>query len=130
MSSDILSRFGFESRGTEDGTAGRKGDGRDRDRNRERERERERNTERKRGWADGAGFNLRGLRRSGVLAPISEQAESDPRWEAEHNDLDADAATTKYRCGNGSGTELGTLSQSLVDIRTEEQGTKLGGFIS
>ena len=46
-----------------------------------------------------------------------------------HNDLDADAATTKYRCGGGSGTELGTLSQSLVDIRTEEQGTKLGGFI-
>ena len=34
--------------------------------------ERERNTERKRGWADGAGFNLRGLRHSGVLAPISE----------------------------------------------------------
>ena len=69
---------------------------------------------------DGAGFNLRGLRRSGVLAPISEQAESDPRREAEHNDLDADAATTKYRCGDGSGTELGTLSQSLVDIRTED----------
>ena len=74
MSSDILSRFGFGSRGTEDGTAGRKWDGRDRDgnRERERERERERNTERKRGWADGAGFNLRGLRHSGVLAPISE----------------------------------------------------------
>ena len=62
-----------------DGTAERKGDGRDRDGNRERER----NTERERGWADGAGFNLRGLRHSGVLAPISEQAESDPRREAE-----------------------------------------------
>ena len=63
-----MSRFGFGSCGTEDETAERKGTEGKRDGNREQERNAERNC----GWADGAGFNFRGLRHSGVLAPILE----------------------------------------------------------
>ena len=124
-----MSRFGFGSRGTEDGTAGRKG------------------TEgigTETGNGNGSGNGTRNGSAAGrtVLASTLEGCatpESLHRFRnrrnqtrdgrRKHNDLDADAATTKYRCGGGSGTELGTLSQSLVDIRTEEQGTKLGGFI-
>ena len=112
-----------------DGTAERKGDGRDRDGNRGRERNGN-------GTRNGsaAGRTVLASTLEGCATPESLHRFRNKRNQTrdgrrEHNDLDADAATTKYRCGGGSGTELGTLSQSLVDIQPEEQGTKLEGFI-